>query len=338
VVGTDPNVDRRLPAVPDIDLPFYEGLKLGVPSLTAISETLGDGRYDLVHLCAPGPAGIGASLVAGVMGLPSVASYHTELAAYAKLRAGGQRLETAMRMLLGVFYGRADCVLSPSTAAQRSLEELGVPRERMARWERGVDLSRFSPTMRVPGSLPGELNVLYAGRLSVEKGVDLLADAFLTARGRDPRLRLVIAGGGPDETRLRMRVGEAATFLGWLEGDDLARAYASADIFMFPSSTDTFGQVILEAQASGLPVVAVSEGGPAELVQNGRDGLLRPADADALAVALLELANDPARRGRLGAAGVEAAAQRSWERALEQLAVGYRRVLAAPAERVRQAA
>jgi glycosyltransferase involved in cell wall biosynthesis/predicted metal-dependent phosphoesterase TrpH len=338
VVGTDPNVDRRLPAVPDIDLPFYEGLKLGVPSLTAISETLAAGRFDLVHLCAPGPAGIGAALVAGVMGLPTLASYHTELAAYAKLRAGGQRLEAAMRMLLGVFYGRADLVLAPSAAAARSVEELGVPRQRLARWERGVDLSRFSPKHRIRDALPGELNVLYAGRLSVEKGVDLLADAFLAARGRDPALHLVIAGGGPDEARLRMRVGEAATFLGWLEGDELARAYASADIFMFPSSTDTFGQVILEAQASGLPVVAVSEGGPAELVHNGRDGLLRPPDADALAVALLELANDPARRGRLGAAGVEAAADRGWDRALSQLAAGYGRALGAPAPAARRAA
>jgi glycosyltransferase involved in cell wall biosynthesis/predicted metal-dependent phosphoesterase TrpH len=338
VVGTDHNVDRRLPAVPDIDIPFYEGLKLGVPSLTAISETLAEGRYDLVHVCAPGPAGIGSALVAGVMGLPMLASYHTELVAYAKLRTGGQRLEGAMRLLLAAFYGRADQVLSPSRAADRSLEQLGVPREKRMRWERGVDLERFSPTRRVEGSLPGELNVLYAGRLSVEKGVDLLADAFLAARARDPRLHLVVAGGGPDEARLRMRVGEPATFLGWLDGDDLARTYASSDVFLFASSTDTFGQVILEAQASGLPVVAVGEGGPAELVANGRNGLLRPPDADALALALLELSGNPARRGRLGAEGLEAAELRGWDRALEQLAAGYRRALAAPAERVRQAA
>jgi glycosyltransferase involved in cell wall biosynthesis len=338
VVGTDHNVDRRLPAVPDIDLPFYEGLKLGVPSLTAISETLAEGRYDLVHLCAPGPAGIGAALVAGVMGLPTLASYHTELAQYAKLRSGGQRLEGAMRLLLAAFYGRAERVLSPSAAADSSLQELGVPKTNLSRWERGVDLSRFSPAMRVEGSLPGELNVLYAGRLSVEKGVDLLADAFLAARARDPRLRLVLAGGGPDEARLRMRVGEAATFLGWLEGDDLARAYASADIFLFASSTDTFGQVILEAQASGLPVVAVGEGGPAELVQNGRTGLLRPPDADALALGLLELAGNPARRARLGEAAAEVASARSWDRALSQLAGGYTKVLAAQSEAVRQAA
>ena len=334
VVGTDHNVDRRLPAVPDIDLPFYDGLRLGVPSLPAISEVLAEGRYDLVHLCAPGPAGIGAALVAGVMALPTVASYHTELAAYARLRSGGRRLEAGMRMLLGLFYGRSELVLSPSTAADHSLERLGVPAERVSRWERGVDLDRFSPVKRDESLLPGEINVLYAGRLSVEKGVDLLADAFLAARGRDPRLRLVLAGGGPEELSLRMRLGEAATFLGWLEGEELARVYASADMFLFASRTDTFGQVILEAQASGLPVVAVGEGGPAELVDNGRTGLLRPADADSLGIALLELAADPGRRARLGAAAVEAARARGWDRALSQLAGGYATVLGA--ERMRE--
>jgi glycosyltransferase involved in cell wall biosynthesis/predicted metal-dependent phosphoesterase TrpH len=334
VVGTDHNVDRRLPAVPDIDLPFYEGLKLGVPSLPAISEALAEGRYDLVHLCAPGPAGIGAALVANVMGLPTLASYHTELAAYAKLRSGGQRLEAGMRMLLALFYGRSELVLSPSAAADHSLDALGVPAERVSRWERGVDLQRFSPAKREEGMFPGEINVLYAGRLSVEKGIDLLADAFLAARARDPRLRLVLAGGGPDEVALRMRVGEAATFLGWLEDEELARAYASADMFLFASRTDTFGQVILEAQASGLPVLAVGEGGPAELVDNGRTGLLRPADADSLGIALLELASDPGRRARLGAAAVEAARLRSWDRAMSQLASGYATVLGA--ERMRE--
>ena len=104
--------------------------------------------------------------------------------------------------------------------------------------------------------------MLYAGRLTREKGVDLLADAFLAAQARDPRLELVLAGGGPEEDALRARLGGAARFLGWLEGEELARAYADADLFLFCSQTDTFGQVVLEAQASGLPVVAVDAGGP----------------------------------------------------------------------------
>jgi glycosyltransferase involved in cell wall biosynthesis len=123
---------------------------------------------------------------------------------------------------------------------------------------------------------PPQLNVLYAGRLTKEKGAGLLVDAFEAALARDQRLHLVLAGGGPEEGSLRRRLGRHATFLGWLEGTALADAYAAADVFLFCSRTDTYGQVILEAQASGLPVVAVAEGGPASLIEDGRTGVLCP--------------------------------------------------------------
>jgi glycosyltransferase involved in cell wall biosynthesis len=190
-----------------------------------------------------------------------------------------------------------------------------------------ADASRFDPGLRDAGLLPGELTVLYAERLTKEKGVELLADAFLAARERDARLHLALAGGGPEEEPLRERLAEHATFLGWLEGDALARVYASADVFLFASATDTFGQVLLEAQASGLPVVAVDRGGPRTLVDDGRTGLLRPADPDALAAALRELAASPALRRRLARAALEEVRGRTWERALERLAAGYRRAL-----------
>ena len=123
-----------------------------------------------------------------------------------------------------------------------------------------------------------------------------IADAFLAARERDPRLHLALAGGGPEEDVLSERLGEHATFLGWLAGDDLARAYASADVFLFASRTDTFGQVLLEAQASGLPAVAVAEGGPRELIEDGVTGTLFPAgDPAALADALDRLFANRAR-------------------------------------------
>jgi glycosyltransferase involved in cell wall biosynthesis len=127
---------------------------------------------------------------------------------------------------------------------------------------------------------------------------------------------------------VRERLGEHASFLGWLEGEQLARTYASADVFLFASVTDTFGQVILEAQASGLPVVAAAAGGPLSLIEDGRTGLLRPADPDALAGAVLELAADESRRALLGRTAAQAARQRSWGRALELLAAGYGRALA----------
>ena len=328
VIGTDANVDRRLAAVAEIDIPYYPGLKVGVPSLPAVVETLAEGRYDVVHLLAPGPAAIAAGLLARVMDLPILGSYHTELAAYAGLRSGSQRLEQLTTAALAAFYGACTLVLSPSPASDARLRALGVADEVIARWDRGVDLERFDPAKREPSALDRErIDVLYAGRQTHEKGIELLVDAFLAAREHDPRLHLVLAGGGPEEGRARERLGDAATFLGWLEGEELARAYASADIFLFASATDTFGQVILEAQASGLPVVAVAEGGPTSLIADGESGVLRPADAGALAGAVLELAADPARRRLLAAGGRAAVRGRSWEQALGRLAAGYRSAL-----------
>ena len=328
VIGTDANVDRRLSAVAEVDIPFYPGLRVGVPSLPATVEALAEGRYDLVHLCSPGPAGVAAALIVRIMELPLVGSYHTELGAYAGLRSGDARLRAGTDMALSAFYGQCAVVLSPSPSADESLSALGIPAEGIGRWDRGVDTVRFDPALREPGRLPGELSVLYAGRLTKEKGVDLLAEAFLAARRRDPRLYLVLAGGGPEQDALRSRLGPHATFLGWLEGDELARAYASADLFLFASATDTFGQVILEAQASGLPVVAVESGGPRALIENGRTGLLRAPEASALADALCELALSAPLRKQIGAAALESVRLRTWDRALGQLAEGYRRALA----------
>ena len=329
VIGTDAHVDRRLPSVAEAEVPYYAGLKVGVPSLPAVVEALSEGRYDLLHLCTPGPAGIAAALTGRLLGLPTAGSYHTELAAYAGLRSGDARLKLRTDLALAAFYGQCDVVLSPSTATDDRLGALGIPAERIARWDRGVDLARFSPERRVPGLLdPSRINVLYSGRLTREKGVDLLADAFLEAHRLRPALQLVLAGGGPEEAVLRERLGDAATFLGWLEGDALAAAYASADLFLFCSQTDTYGQVLLEAQASGLPVVAVAAGGPAELVAHGRSGLLCSPDPGVLGLTLAGLAGSPSARRRLSGGGLRAVQERSWEAALGRLAEGWQLALA----------
>jgi glycosyltransferase involved in cell wall biosynthesis len=271
--------------------------------------------------------GIAGALVARGLGVPLIGSYHTELTAYAALRSGDPHLAQAMDLAVRTLYGACDLVLSPSPASDGALEQLGISASRIARWDRGVDCSRFDPALRGERPLPGELNVLYSGRLTREKGADLLADAFLEARGRDPRLHLVLAGGGPEEAFLRERLGAHATFLGWQDGAELARVYASADIFLFPSATDTFGQVILEAHASGLPVVAVAAGGPLSLIEHRVSGLLCEPSADALAEGVLELAGSPLLRGRLAAVALTGVRGRTWEGALARLAEGYRRVL-----------
>jgi glycosyltransferase involved in cell wall biosynthesis/predicted metal-dependent phosphoesterase TrpH len=329
VIGTDADVDRRLSAVAEIDVPFYPGLQIGVPTVPAIVDALAEGRYDIVHVCSPGPAGIGAWLLARVLELPRVGSYHTELAAYAALRTGQAKLEMLGNFGLGMFYGACDVVLSPSRASDERLNQLGIPDDRIRRWDRGVDLKRFDPAHRDDELLSGEINVLYAGRLSKEKGVDLLADAFLEARRRDPRLHLSLAGGGPEEELLRVRLGEHATFLGWLSGDALARAYASADVFLFASSTETFGQVVLEAQASGLPVVAVDRGGPACLIEHGETGLLAAPDVNGLADAVVSMTSTPLLSERISRGALAAVRGRSWEAALDRLAAAYRTALSA---------
>jgi glycosyltransferase involved in cell wall biosynthesis/predicted metal-dependent phosphoesterase TrpH len=327
VIGTDRDVDRRLSAVAEVEVPFYPGMTLGVPCLPTVVETLAEGRYDLVHLTSPGPAGIAAWLLARVLELPVIGSYHTELAAYAGLRSGAAEMEALAQAALGVFYGGCEIVMSPSPATDQRLIALGLTPARIGRWDRGVDLERFDPRLRDPDRLPGEVTVLYCGRLTKEKGADLLAEAFLAARAEDPRLHLVLAGGGPEEDMLRRRLGEHATFLGWREGQELAAIYASADVFVFASRTDTFGQVILEAQASGLPVVAVDEGGPSALIRHGETGQLAAADAAELSRALLTVVRNPALAERIRKTALARVAERTWEASLGRLASGYRSAL-----------
>ncbi len=326
VIGTDRNVDRRLPAVAEVDIPFYAGLEIGVPSLPAMVDALAEGHFDAVHVTAPGPAGVTAALIARIMEMPALGSWHTELGAYAGLRSASPELELAMDAALGLFYRQCRRVLSPSAASDESLARLGIERAAIGRWERGVDTTRFDPALRDSDSYPGEIRVLYVGRLTREKGAELLADSFMQAHEADPRLHLLLAGGGPEEGTLRERLGDRATFLGWLDGEDLARAYASADLFLFCSRTDTFGQVLVEAGASGLPVVAVDEGGPASIVEDGVTGRLCEPDPALLAAAIRQLADAPAWRAKLGRHGLEAARARTWEAAMVQLADGYDRV------------
>jgi glycosyltransferase involved in cell wall biosynthesis len=268
-----------------------------------------------------------AALVARIMELPLLGSWHTDFGAYAGLRSSSPDLESAVDTALALFYRQCERVLSPSPAGDASLIRLGIEPGAIGRWGRGVDTTRFDPALREADAYPGEIKVLYVGRQTKEKGVDLLADSFLRAHEVDPRLHLLLAGGGPEEDMLRERLGDRATFLGWLDGDRLPRAYASADLFLFCSQTDTFGQVLVEAGASALPCVAVDEGGPSSIVVDGETGRLCDADPGMLAAAILQLADSPAWRAKLGRRGLEAARGRTWEAAMGQLAEGYDRVI-----------
>ena len=337
VVGTDGGVDRRLPAAAELEVPFYEGMRLGVPGLPDMVETLAEGRYDLLHVTAPGPAGVAATLLSRVTGMPLVGSYHTELAAYAGLRSGDGGLELMAHAALGAFYG--------APVARPLAEPGGGPLADPPRGRRRRGSAAGSAASTPPASIPRRPT----GGLPRRAEGPLRRPADPREGGR-PAGRELPAGAprrpapAPADRRRRARGGRAAraarrraTFLGWLEGEELARAYASADLFLFCSRTDTYGQVIVEAGASGLPVVAVAEGGPASLIENRHTGMLCRPDADHIAGVVLQLASSPLLRRHLGASAVRAARARSWERALEQLAAGYRRALDAAVPGAEQA-
>jgi glycosyltransferase involved in cell wall biosynthesis len=162
-----------------------------------------------------------------------------------------------------------------------------------------------------PSGAPQRFQLLHVGPLRHEDGIELLADAFLSARAHDPRLHLVIAGGGSAEPYLRDRLGDAATFLGWLDEDRRAPVYTGADLLVVATGADPSGRAILEAQASGLPVLAVDAGAAPELIEPGRSGCLVAAEADVLAAAIRGLARRAALCERLAAGGVLAARRRA---------------------------
>ena len=285
------------------------------------TDTLTRARGDLIHLCGSGEAADRAAQIADSAAIPLVSSF-------------GSALHHSSRL-----------VLSPSQAADQQLIALGIDPSRIRRWELGVNPEPFSPAHYHPAAMPAagdgagaRINLLYSGPLDEDHEVGLLTDAFQLAHERDPRLHLVLAGSGPDEAELRRRLGVTATFRGPLDGDTLAQAYASADLLVCPSA-DGYGQPILYAQASGLPVLAVGDGAAAELIQSGRNGCLVPASTLALAEAMRSLARRATLRERLATGGLLATRERTWERSLRQLAAAWSDALAPdPASEVAHAA
>ena len=298
VIGTDANVDRRLPAVAEVDIPLYAGLKIGVPSLPATSRRSPRGATTWSTLLPrPGRCRRADRPDHGRCRwwAPTTRS-SAPTPGCAPATSGCGR---GMDMALAALYGLCSIVLSPSESADASLRALGIAPELIGRWDRGVDIVALRPRPARPGPAPRRLNVLYAGRLSSEKGAALLADASWP-RASAIRACTSCSPAAAPRRGLRERLGAHATFLGWLDGDALACAYASADLFLFASATDTFGQVVLEAQASGLPVVAVDAGGPRTLIEDGRTGSARPRAARrrGLRAGRLAGAAPPPRDGR----------------------------------------
>jgi glycosyltransferase involved in cell wall biosynthesis len=264
-------------------------------------------------------------------GIPVVSSFHTHFVSYFKFYGVG-RLEAAGWKLMRSFYARCEVVYAPSHAIIRELAGHGITNTEL--WSRGIDLGRFSPRWRdaeLRASVGADDDtpiLLLVSRLVKEKDLADLVAAERILRERGVAHRLVLVGDGPMRPELEKQL-PGAHFAGHQAGEALARWYASGDVFVFPSTTETFGNVILEAHASGLPAVVVDRGGPPDLVDAGQTGLIArandPADFAAKAEALLA---DPQERRRMGCRAREAAAARDWGAINGRLLESYRRVVA----------
>ena len=304
-------------------LPLYEELALNLPPVLEVLQWADAQQFDVIHVSTPGPMGLCGWLAGKMLRAPVVGTYHTDFPAYAQSLTGDHRIANGVEQYIRWFYDRTKTVFTRSDAYKFNLRDLGVPDGRVRSITPGIDTEKFNPGGRDAGvwrrvGVGEPLRVLYVGRVSVEKNLPLLADAFrrLCAGRRD--VALVVAGDGPYREQMERSLADLpAHFLGVQDDASLAALYASADLFAFPSRTDTLGQAVMEAQASGLPALVSPDGGPKETVCDGRAGgepatgrVLPATDAQVWADAMGELLDDPAARSRLGRAAAARAAAR----------------------------
>lgn len=323
---------HRVRRVPYVRFPLYPDYRVSMPIGHKASQRLDDFGPDLIHVVSPTPIAWRAERYGNRRGIPVVSSFHTHFVSYFRFYGFGGLEGLGWRMMRA-FYGRCEKVYAPSNAIIHELAEHGIRNTEL--WSRGIDLSRFSPTFRDPeirravGADDGTPVVLLVSRLVKEKDLADLVAMDRSLRERGNRYRLVLVGEGPMRGELERALPDAY-FAGHQTGESLARWYASGDVFVFPSTTETFGNVIVEAHASGLPAVVVDRGGPPDLVAPGETGYIARANDPAdLAGHVERLLRDPEARARMGAQGREAAAGRDWSVINGRLVESYARVVEA---------
>jgi glycosyltransferase involved in cell wall biosynthesis len=323
----------RIPTAMTASLPIYPGYAWSVPELSPLVDELAR-RADLVQLATPGPMGLAGLIAARMLGLPVIAQYHTEVADYAARITGLPFVKGLVEPLVGWFYRQAELCLAPSQTVVDRLTALGIAR--IVRVPRGVDLERFDPAHRARESLAG-LGIaggpvaLYVGRLSREKNLDTLRAAWTEVHARRPDATLVVVGDGPQRHALD---GPGVIATGPLHGQALATVFASADVFALASETETFGNVVVEAAASGLPAIVAAAGAAHEHVVDGVTGMvLDGGDPAAFAHAILALFDDAPRRLAMGRAARSHAAHYDMRRAVDATWAIYRGVASGVGQR-----
>jgi glycosyltransferase involved in cell wall biosynthesis len=317
----------RVFGVSGMPLPLYPELKMAFPR-PAIGQALERFNPDLIHVVNPAILGLGGIYYAKALDIPLLASYHTHLPKYLEHYGLGM-LEGVLWELLKLAHNQAQINLCTSTAMVEELTAHGI--EHCALWQRGVDTESFRPALaseqmrfRLSGGRPQDPLLLYVGRLSAEKEIDRIKPILETM----PEARLALVGDGPYRAELETLFAETKTrFVGYLAGEELGAAYASADAFIFPSRTETLGLVLLEAMAAGCPVVAARSGGIPDIVTDGENGFLfDPADEQGAIAATRRLLDNQTERNAMRQKARAEAERWSWTAATQQLRSFYQRI------------
>ncbi|MGE3527308.1 MAG: glycosyltransferase family 4 protein, partial [Gemmatimonadales bacterium] len=312
---------------PSIPLFLYPDVQWAFPRFRDVLDDARAFRPDVVHVATEFAMGKAGLKVARALDVPVIASAHTDYERY----AGRYGLDWVMRAgwrYLRWFYGQTGKVLCPSSVYERHLHARGVRHTGI--WTRGVETDLFNPVWRSDefrrslGVGPRDLLVAYVGRIAREKDLDLLVEAW-ELLGRRDDVKLLLVGKGPMEQELQERDIPGVRVAGVLQGRDLSVAYASADLFAFPSSTETFGNALLEAMASGLPCLAAAAGGVVEFARHGANAwLVEPQSANAITRGLERLLADTELRRRLSLGALQTARDRRWDVIFDQLEAQYR--------------
>lgn len=307
-------------------LPEYESLLVSYPPFMELLAYLEKEEFDEVIISTPGTLGLCALGAARLLGLSTKGIYHTDFPRFFADITEDEKLgETAWRFMRW-FYGKVDQILVPTRQYKRLLMDGGFEGDNIDVMPRGINREKFNPSYRNRElwhdyGLNGSFKFIYAGRISKEKNIEVMLKAFMRLIESGCDADLVLVGDGPQRDELQLKYNDPQiVFTGYLYGEDLARAYASADMFIFPSLTDTFGNVVLEAHACGLPAIVSDEGGPQEIVESHGSGLVVGARTpDGLFEAMRQVATDRALHKRLQAGAVQKALESKWEYALEKL-------------------
>lgn len=325
----DPEWSGNIYKIISVPFPLYARYRISLPSFHDLEYSLNKFEPDIIHVCSPFLSGLAAYRYARRHRIPVVNSFHTRFISYCKYY-GLEWIEPYGWRYLRWFYNRGDLNFVPSATTIDELRDMGFMN--LTLWARGIDIKMFSPayadrSLKEKWSGDGRAVALFVGRLVAEKDIDVLLDAHSILRQKGIDYHLVLVGGGPLKQKIEKNAPDII-LEGHLEGEALSRAYASADFFVFPSTTESFGNVIQEAAASGLPAVGAAEGGVRDLIRHGETGFLaKPKNASDFAEKMEELILNDSLRNSLAAEAFETATSKSWDNINRRLFDDYRNVI-----------